>query len=382
MRIGSDQGEGKWIDRLVQEARVPGDARMLKDDQPLTDELRKTVLAGLRAYLDRSGMSQSKAARSMAMSETTLSEVLSGNYGADDEPIVRKIDQWIGHQIAKEKAPKDPGFVRTSVAGKIMAVAKWVSKTAGIGLIVGPAGCGKTRTLRALRSQYPGSIYISITRAGQSTLSVLDSLAQAIKPTGMRLTSKQLHDYCVDLLRDTGRMIIVDEAHKLAGRRRDEALHALRDFYDASGTEDDQRCPMILAGMREIADYLDQGKNKFESLEQLDTRINMRIDLTEDALTIVDGGPGLVTVEDVEKFLAAQEIRVTPDAKAYLHRIGNEPRLGFFRTIKALVGVAREVAGDKAIDAKLLRSIFTQQRGARFVSFIEQQIEQRLARVG
>lgn len=374
--------DGDWIAKLAEKARILGEARMLRDDEPITDEKTAAVLQRFKEYLERSGLSQEKAAKSMGFAAGTLSTILSGTYAGDAESFVRKIDKWIEHRVRKEQAPKDPGFVKHKVAQQIYGVAKWVAETGCIGMVTGPAGIGKTRTLKALRSDFPGSIYICITRSGQSNLSVLDLIARELRLPGMKLSAWQLHQAVADVLRDTQRLILVDEAHRLAGRKNDEALHGLRDVYDASGSTPDTCCPMLLAGMGELANYINEGQKRYERLEQLDSRIGLRLDLTEAANEVNHGGPGLFTIKDIEAFLAAQKIRVAPDALAYLQQIANEPRLGHLRTVDWLLKFARAMAektGGKPITADMLRSIFTQQRGRRFVEAVEQQMQLRVA---
>src|SRR5690348_7573583 len=133
-----------WVGRLAQEARILGEARMLRDEQELTPELTAAVVERFRAYLKRADKSESWAARSMGIASSTLSQVLSGSYAADPEKIVRTIDKWVEQQIIREGAPRPAGFVRTGVAEKIYGVTKWVQKVNGIALVHGRAGVGKT----------------------------------------------------------------------------------------------------------------------------------------------------------------------------------------------------------------------------------------------
>jgi DNA transposition AAA+ family ATPase len=113
----------------------------------------------------------------------------------------------------------------------IYGVAKWVQKINAIGLVTGPAGCGKTICAQAVRAETPGAIFITVTTASQSKLAVLESLVRAMRITGITLTAKGYESLLIERLTGTNRLIIVDEAHKLAGRRNDEALHMLRDLH-------------------------------------------------------------------------------------------------------------------------------------------------------
>lgn len=349
---------------------------MLRDDQELTEDLSKAVITRFQEYLIRTKTSAEKAARSMGMAPSTLSQVVNGNYAGDNELYVRKVDKWVEQRLAKETAPKDPGFVKTQVASQILGVAKWADKMNGIVLIHGPSGIGKTRTLQAIRAEFPGSIYISITRAGQSTRAVLDMIVAELRMSGRFGSSRELEQQIWNSLAGSDRMILVDEVHRLAGRRNDEALHTLRDLHDHTG------CPIVLAGMSQIATYIDTGKNQYDNLEQIDSRICFRLDLTEAAMSFNDGGDGLFTVADIERFLASQKLRVAGDVAGYLHGLANEPRMGGLRTVLNLIKLVREVAGDRVVTRDMVRKIFADSRGLRFVETYEQLAETRRRSVG
>lgn len=349
---------------------------MLRDEQPITDDLCQAVVARFRDLIVRLGKTDTWAARSIGMSATTLSQVLSGNYGADNEKHIRQIDKWTEQQILRETAPKPAGFVKTKVAGQIYGLAKWVQEINAIGCAHGPAGIGKTITVLAIKAETPGSIYIRVATAGQSKLSVLESLAAAARVTGVKLTSNALYLALVEALKGTNRLIIIDEVHKLEGKRKDEALHCLRDLHD------DTECPMLWVGMSNIADYIQMGKAKFEPLDQLFSRIKYWLNL-RDVATQSDGGPGLYTVEDIRKWINAQKIRVTDDAIRYLQMLANTPGMGGLRTCDGLIRIAVRLSakfGEKPIDAHILREIRGEQLGARAAEQFEREMERRVAR--
>lgn len=364
-----------WAERLSEEARIQDEARMLRDDQPLTDELRTEVIRQFRDYCARSATSDEKAARSIGISPAVLSQVLSGTYAADSEKHIRLIDKWTANRQMREKAPRDPGYVDLKICEKIFGAVKFVYKVGGIGLIHGPSSIGKTRTLNACRAFFPGSIYISAATAGISKLSVLEALTLATRGPMTAYTANNLYNALVAKdgpLAERYRLIMVDEAHKFAGRRSDEALHVIRDIHDATG------CPIILAGMSNLAQYIAEGKNRWDPLEQIDARIVFRLDLTALANSVLDGGPGLFTIGDIEKYLAAREVRVTGDGVEYLQKMANQPKAGHLRLVDAVIKTtALDAYKGRVLTAPMIRDILMQHRGVRLIQAIEAQIEQR-----
>lgn len=149
----------------------------------------------------------------------------------------------------------------------------------------------------------------------------------------------------------------------------------LRDLHDQT------ECPMLWLGMSNIADYIQRGVTRFEPLDQLSSRIKMWLDL-RDAASRQDGGPGLHTIEDVQRIMAAAKMRITPDAGRFLMALANEPGQGGLRTAYALAQMATAVAGERPIDAALLRNIRRQQLGNRAAELMERQMELRVAKAG
>lgn len=379
MNSDEPQQPKPWIEKLAQEARILGEARMLRDEEPLTPEKTAAIVQRLAEYLKRVGKSQTWAAKSMGISEGTLSAVLSGTYNAPAqlEKHIRAIDRWAEQQIAREAAPKPAGFVRTEIVEKAYALAKWVADTRIIGVIHGPAGLGKTKILQAICADTPGSIYVRMTTAGRSRLAVLSCIADALRMTDLTLTSHKIERQIVEKMgEDSTRMILVDEAHKLAGRQKDEGLHVLRDLHDQT------KCPMLWAGTSDLADYIQGGKTKFERLDQLSSRIKFWLDLRDLAATWDGTSGGVYSIADIRKIVANMKIRVSADALRYLHMVANEPAMGHLRTVcESLLLFAMKMTRKSGaeITAEMLRSIRREQLGEKAAEVFERQLELRVA---
>jgi len=366
--------DDNMLARLVQDARIHGGIRVFRDEQPLTDEGKALVIARCQEYLKRTKRSAESMARSLGISASIVSQVLSGTYAADAEKHVRAIDKWLENQLMRESAPKPPGFVKTSVAEKIYGAVRWVMRTNTIGLVCGPNGCGKTMTLKAIQSETPGAVYYSIGTSGTTKRAVMEGLAGALRMTGLSLSTSQLFEQVAALLKDTSRPIFIDEIHKLAGRQKDEPLHMLRDLHDATG------CPMIWAGNCKIAKYLRDNKTEGnDPIDQIFGRISWWLDLTD--LAAGDGtgdGPRLCTVEDIQKLFAAQKIRLTPDAAEYLSDIASDLSEGCYRWAKFLVSMAQFMAKDGVITAEMLKAIQVQRLGRRVADLVETKVRDRM----
>lgn len=367
------------LSRLTMEARLLGDARMLRDDQELTPEITATIIARFRELLQRIGKSETWAAKSMDIKPSTLSQVLSGNYAGDTETRVRKIDKWTEMQMASERRDKPGGFALTSVAKKIVGAAKMICKQdpsdARIAIVHGPARIGKTLTAEYLLSEIPGSAYIRITTAGCGVCALYDMIATAISMPRGRLTAYQTELAVKEVLQDTGRLLIVDEVHKLCVRGKDQGLNVLRDLQDMT------KIPMLWLGTADVADYVEGGRESSESVEQIYGRVAWWVDLSYVA-SRADGGPGCHTIDDIRKVLAAQQLRVVDAGEQFLKELANEPKMGGLAAVVCLCRLIVQRFGDKPITLELLQDVQAERLGRRAAQVVQTKIESRKRRVG
>jgi DNA transposition AAA+ family ATPase len=336
--------------------------RILRDEDAVTPELAAEVMSRLVAHLGNVGKSTEWAAAAMGVSKDTL-EAAGGVYRAECEAIIRAIDRWLDLEYCKQG---EAAFYRSGVAERIMAAGRYAVQMKSMVLVTGRAGIGKTVSARALTQETPGTVFITVKAAGITPIAVLDSLAEAIgRRMRYQATASRFYAFIENQLRDSGRLVIVDEVHRLASRRRDEALHMLRDLHDGAGV------PMLLLGMPAIKHYIMAGRSEGESLDQLASRIGMFLNLEEDAQR-GGMGPRLVTIEDIRRMLAARHIRVTPGAETYLMRLANEMGTGAFRGLAKLLDLAQRFtqAGEQ-LDEETLRAIQVRRLGASAAAVLE-----------
>ena len=200
---------------------------------------------------------------------------MGGAYAAEHEATIRTVDRWLETELRRRaempvcadgRGGKDRG------GGAVRGAVQEDRAGDGAGgdrQDAGGAGAGGGN---------PGSIFVTIKAAGITTPAVLEGIAEAM-PLRMayKLTSARMYATVERALRDTGRLLIVDEVHRLASRRRDEALHVLRDLHDGAGV------PMLWLGMSAIKQYIQAGRSDGEALDQLASRIGLFLDLAEDA---------------------------------------------------------------------------------------------------
>jgi DNA transposition AAA+ family ATPase len=188
----------------------------------------------------------------MGISPTALSQFLSRQYQGDNDGMAEKITKYLSAAEARLTAPELPPFVMTEAAKEVFFSAGYAQGNAGISLVYGRAGVGKTLAITEFIKQNVGVVYVAM-REGDN---IKDSCARILSALGKKPkgTRAALMDMILDILGNTNRLLIIDEAQHLSSR----AINNLRTLNDIG------KIPILFAGSPEVYEtiqderYLDQ----------------------------------------------------------------------------------------------------------------------------
>ncbi|MEK6798002.1 MAG: ATP-binding protein [Planctomycetota bacterium] len=306
-------------------------AWMLPNEGALTDAQRRQAMENFAGYVRRVAVTYAEVARQVNRPRTTtIGDLVKGKYTEHSDEHVRTLNNWI-EQHARRQAVKLRGnFVSTKVAEDIHHVARLVRENATIGLVYGPTGIGKTCCAQALHDTTVGSVLVTVIFGGYHPRGLTTLLAQQL---GVRATPKGKElDYVptqlervLSRLKDSHRLIIVDEAHKL----NNEAVELLREIHDATG------CPILLLATKDLHDRVD--RNADPDRGQIYSRFEIDRPLTEGRGSRRDSGKALFTIEDIRKLYEQTPIRLSPDAARYLQDVANSLGFGSLRRCRILL---------------------------------------------
>lgn len=180
-------------------------------------------IALLEQYIEDTGLSQAAVAKQLVKSATTINQYLKGTYKGD----VTAIDEAVAELVARYQV-KDAtsDFVPTASATRILEVCDMAHRLSCMNMIIGDAGLGKTTALKHYAATTKNVLLIETdtTYSVRMLLSEICRVSGIIAPRG----NPSMMSAIIDRLRDSKRLLIIDEAELLNYR----ALETVRRIHD------------------------------------------------------------------------------------------------------------------------------------------------------
>ena len=221
----------------------------------------------LNDLMVKKGYSQTQVARALGKSPAVISQYLKGKYPGDVRNIDELAQQFITRESEKEKSRRiTPRYTPTVTSRKGMEVIRLAHLDGEINVLYGAAGLGKTMILREYGAQHHDALLIEAD-PGYTARVVLEELC-GLLGLSKRGNMHELSESCIAALRDSGRILMVDEAENLPYR----ALETLRRIHDKAGIG------LVLAGMPRLIINL---KGKRGEYQQLYSRVGLALCIGE-----------------------------------------------------------------------------------------------------
>ena len=128
----------------------------------------------------------------------------------------------------------------------------------------------------------------------------------------------------IDTLQDSNRLLLIDEAHKLA----DASIEVLRDIHDMTGV------PIMLIAVKDLLDRVDRSAGPDSGQMFSRFEIIHHLSVGKD---IASGGKPMFTVDEIKGLYQQPPIRLSTDATLYLQSVANELGRGSLRRCKTLL---------------------------------------------
>ncbi|OFV40742.1 XRE family transcriptional regulator [Neisseria sp. HMSC15C08] len=234
----------------------------------MTNTVNKALQQKLAEFKAKSGMNQTMLARGIGVSPASISMYLNDTYaekGGKYGTIEPKIEAFL--EVQESKAQREElvlGFVSTKTTRRIAEVMRDAHEAGDTDVIYGQAGLGKTQAVKNYCDKNPAAILIEA-NPSFTALVLMRKLAAAAKVSTVG-SLNDLFESVSDRLRDSGRLIVVDEAENLPLR----ALEIIRRLHDDTG------CGLVLSGMPRLVANM---RGKHGELVQLYSRVSVALNL-------------------------------------------------------------------------------------------------------
>lgn len=223
------------------------------NDNP--DLMKGNILDKLRDFIDRKNVSINRIAKQIGYSSSVISTYLAGKYPGDISKLERSIASYLMRQDEIEALPKERiPFCQITNAEMVFTVARTCHLEQEIGVVVGEAGTGKTRAIKEYASQNPDVILIEADLS-YTTKIFFKELHKKFGLDGIGGIHDLFSD-CCEKLKDSSRLIIIDEAENLPYR----ALDMVRRLYDKANIG------IMLVGLPRLVANLRGKRGEFKQL--------------------------------------------------------------------------------------------------------------------
>jgi len=188
-------------------------------------------------------LTQNKLAERADVTASLLSQVLGGRYRGNRDEVINKVLAYIRKEKSNlQKKIKSIPFVETSIFEKICDILNIADIDKKIVVLTGDTGIGKSFALREYCKQTPSAILISVDDSYRYDTPIRD-IAEKLK-LDTRGNIDRVMKRVVEALKDTGRMLIIDEAERLPLK----GLSILRSLHDKTGI------PIAIVGLQKLYD--------------------------------------------------------------------------------------------------------------------------------
>ncbi|OQX50301.1 hypothetical protein B5M47_03990 [candidate division CPR3 bacterium 4484_211] len=221
-------------------------------------------MAGLREVMERFNLSAGDVAHITGYAKSTISQIKNNKYNGDGQVEAKILKKLVeaGYRLETKLSVRRDVFIKTGNVRKFDTLcdellAPQGDLTSSIGVVMGRAGRGKTKSARHYAVQHSEAVYVLFID-GFSLVDVAREIAfeiGGIRPRTFRA--------CLDVIDEATlqqrRLIIIDEADKMPKRY----------FEMLRGLNERCACPIVLVGEEPLRKALDSERRLKSRVRQM-----------------------------------------------------------------------------------------------------------------
>lgn len=266
-----------------------GSSIPVKPDQPEPDSAPEpadhplSLRERVRLAMRQDGLTEVQLAEALSVSKSAINNWLSARSGPGTTAMLDEAARvWLERRdramATRHPAEHEP-FVETASSERIASALAYAQSYRDMVAVYGGPGTGKTRTLFWYRGQYESVWIVTATPAVSTVVPALEEVAEAIGITDPQGGARRLSRQIRAKVRNTGGLLIVDEAQHLSMA----AVEELRSIHDAV------KVGLALVGNETSYARFTTG-NRAPSFAQINSRLGLKLYLRrprrEDVLAI------------------------------------------------------------------------------------------------
>ena len=322
---------------LTDQERVMIQVLVLPDNADLTIDHIRDIRKAAAEYVQLHNIKKKQLAHELGRATPVVVEFFNDSYKGRNDTLAREINGWMELDARRRKSRQTTRFVRTAVADLMIDVARDCMESGVVGLVYGPAGIGKTMTSEAICAEITGSIYVLIGTDDAGIVGLRSAIYEAVTRNKHTVKSGREAAAITERLTGSGRLIVIDQAHKLS----DRALEYMFDLHDRT------KCPILMVGTARLGERL--ARDKDPRFGQLYSRVAIRCNLVRVAQRRNGGDGGkLFSIDDIRRVFARGKVRLTAGAAKYLQDVSNTLGYGSLRLCDRILRWAEKRARKRA----------------------------------
>lgn len=266
----------------------------------------------LDEYRTRNDLTNADLGRELGVGATQVSRYLSGTPNWDVAALEKVISDVLQNEKTRQRSAH--ALFETPVSKSLSGVFETIRETNDVGMAFSPAGLGKTCGIQLYVADHPSAIAITATRWRRDCASVIAMLFHSGSTQTYR-GNESRGDFVVKRLKDSNRLIIVDNAHRLTAAARE----LLFDLHDETG------CPLALVGNPELLAEIRKNDQQF-------SRIGVKRELK-----LKPKEAGKVADQLVEQLAPEAALELRPLVEVVAEKQGH------FRAVRKQLNLARKI---------------------------------------
>lgn len=200
-----------------------------------TADEHAALRAKVRQVKAEADLSQADIAREAEIPDSTLSQYLNDKYPNDTgkAETAAKLHRWLNARDLsaqfRRRGAVAPSYLPLRASANIAAALTFAREMAGLVMVAGAPGVGKTVTAKQYAADHPRTWYCAINGTSAGAPTMLVALLAAVGVPDAKGSPQGLMRRLLSILTEDKSLLIVDEAQHLSA----SAIEVLRAIYDA-----------------------------------------------------------------------------------------------------------------------------------------------------